>query len=117
MMRYYIDIEDSNGNRLGSGPITSMSGWRSTARMDQAGEFAFSMPASDEQAESVAETRIARCYALLPGGWTEIGAGVIEHIDTHVADDGAVTLAVSGPDLLRELTLSLIHISEPTRPY
>jgi len=103
-MRYYIDIEDSSGNRLGSGPITSMGRWRSTAKMDQAGDFAFSMPASDEQADIVAETRVARCYALLPGGWTEIGAGVIERIDTRIDDDGAVTLEVSGPDLLRELT-------------
>ena len=59
-MRFYLDIEDVSGNRLGSGPIASVSRWQSTAKMDQAGEFAFAMAASDEQAAIVAETRIAR---------------------------------------------------------
>ncbi len=101
--RFYIDLEDSSGNRLGSGPITSASGWRYTARMDRAGEFRFAMPATDPQAALVVKKRVVRAWALTGGVWTEVGAGVIDQIVRRPQADGSALLDVSGADLLREL--------------
>ncbi len=102
--RFHIDIEDSAGNRLGSGPLASASRWRYTARMDQAGEFSFTMAATDPQRDVVQKKRIARAWALLGDTWTEVGAGVIDNIQRRPQRDGTVLWEVSGGDLLRELT-------------
>jgi len=103
-LTFFIDIEDGSGNRLGSGPITSAAQWTYTARMDRAGEFSFSLPATDAQAGIVQRKRIARAYALVGGAWTEVGAGIIDNIVRRPQADGTVLLDVSGADLLRELT-------------
>ena len=63
-MQFYIDVLDVQGNKLGSGPITSASGWRSTARMDRAGDFSFTLPASDDKAALIQEKRRVRCMAI-----------------------------------------------------
>lgn len=102
-MRFYIDLEDASGNKLGPGPITSAAGWSYTARMDRAGTFAFEMPAGDAMAVYVTRKRKARAWALLDGAWVEVGAGIIDRIERRPAADGTVTLAVSGDDELREL--------------
>ncbi|MCB0136473.1 MAG: hypothetical protein KDD75_15320, partial [Caldilineaceae bacterium] len=99
-----IDVLDSSGNVLGPGPITSAAGWESTARMDRAGTFSFEMPASDSKSSLVEPLRIVRCYALVGGAWTEVGAGVVERIETQIGDDGGVTLRVSGSDMLALLS-------------
>lgn len=101
---FYIDIENSAGQRQGSGPITSASQWRYTARMDKAGNFDFVMPASDPKAILVQKKRIARAYARINGAWTEVGAGIIDRIEKQPQADGSVVLRVSGDDLVRELT-------------
>ncbi len=101
---FYIDIEDSSGQRLGSGPIMSASKWRITMRMDKAGSFDFEMPATDPKATIVQKKRIARAYAFMNGQRIEVGAGVIDNIRRQPAADGKVTLQVSGDDLIRELT-------------
>ena len=103
-MSWRIDVLDSSGNVLGPGPITSAAGWESTARMDRAGTFSFEMPASDSKSSLVEPLRIVRCYALVGGAWTEVGAGVVERIETQIGDDGGVTLRVSGSDMLALLS-------------
>ena len=103
-LTFYINIEDASGNRLGSGPITSAAQWQYTARMDKAGEFAFSLPATDTQAGIVQRKRIARAYALMDGAWVEVGAGIIDSIIRRPQADGTILLEISGSDLLRELT-------------
>ena len=99
-----IDIEDASGNRLGDGPITSAASWKSTLRMDKAGSFEFTMPASDAKAAQIVRKRIARGYAFMNGAWVEIGAGIIDRIRRQVQPNGEVTLSVSGDDLTRELS-------------
>lgn len=101
---FFVDIEDSAGNRLGSGPLQSAAGWQYTARMDQAGEFRFTMAATDAQAAVVTKKRIARAWALVGGVWTDVGAGIIDNIVRRPQRDDTVLLEVSGADLLRELT-------------
>lgn len=104
MTQFYVDIENSSGSRLGSGPLTSVANWQYTARMDQAGEFRFTMAATDPQVGIVAKKRVARAWALVGGVWTDVGAGIVDNIVRRPQRDGTVLLEVSGADLLRELT-------------
>lgn len=106
---FYIDIEDSSGAKLGSGPLQSVTGWQYVARMDRAGTIKFDISATDPQAEFVANRNIARAYALLDGTWQEIGAGVIDTIETVPGNEGRVRLSVSGLDLIRELSYRSVH--------
>lgn len=102
MARIWIDIEDASGNKLGDGPITSATGWQNHRLLDRAGEFSFSMPASDPRAALLAEKRIARCWTESPNGPREVGAGIIDQIEEDTSGDVAM-LNVSGPDILHEL--------------
>lgn len=100
---FYVDIEDSSGNKLGGGPLASVQRWRYTARFDRAGSIDFPFAANDPQAAIVQNRRIARARALLNGVWTEVGAGVIDTVETIPGNDGRVSLVASGMDLIREL--------------
>ena len=62
MTSIWIDIEDASGNKYGMGPIFTESGWTSTRRLDAAGTFSFTMPASDPMAAEVQNKRYARCW-------------------------------------------------------
>jgi len=104
MTEFFVDIEDSSGNKLGGGPITSAAQWRYTARMDRAGEFEFTMPASDPKAFVVQKKRIARAFALINDEWVEVGAGIIDSISKQPRADGLTELHVSGNDLIAELS-------------
>lgn len=101
-MKFWIDIEDSAGVKQGGGPITSALRWRSTRRMDRAGTFEFEMPAADAKAASLAEKRVARCWGIVNGTLTELGAGIIDRMTVKPGRPSLVK--VTGDDLLRELT-------------
>jgi hypothetical protein len=100
---FYVDIEDSSGNKLGGGPLTSVSRWQYTSRFDRAGAINFDFAASDPQASTVQNRRIARAFALINDVWVEVGAGVIDEVGITPTGDGRVSLNVSGLDLIREL--------------
>lgn len=112
MMQFYVDIEDSSGNKLGGGPVASVQQWRYTARMDRAGEFSFAFAANDPQASIVQSRRIARAKARINGAWVEVGAGVIDNIETVPGNDGRVSLVASGMDLIRELSYRTVGTLE-----
>jgi len=101
---FFIVIENVAGTVLGSGPITEAAYWEYTMRLDRAGSFSFSIPATVEKAVILQNECIARAYALLGSTWTEVGAGPINHVERSKGADGRVSLVVSGDDLLRELT-------------
>jgi len=104
MNEFYVQLEDSSGNKLGSGPLASVQKWRYTARFDRAGTIDFDYAANDPQASIVTNRRIARAYARLNGAWVEVGAGVIDGITTAPDAMGRVSLVASGMDLIRELS-------------
>ena len=112
MMQFYVDIEDNSGNKLGGGPVASAQQWRYTARMDRAGEFSFAFAANDPQAAIVQSRRIARAKARINGAWVEVGAGVIDNIETVPGNDGRVSLVASGMDLIRELSYRTVGTLE-----
>lgn len=100
-MEIWIDIEDAAGSRYGDGPITTASEWQSLRRLDGAGTFAFTMPASDPRSNLLGNKRVARCWSERNGVIKEVGAGIIDQIE--IAPGEPTTLRVSGDDLLREL--------------
>lgn len=103
-MNVWIDVENAAGVRYGDGPITTVSGWESTRRLDAAGTFSFSMPAADERSNLLAHKRIVRCWSASTDGVKELGAGIVEQIEVQPSsEDGPAMLRVSGDDLLREL--------------
>ncbi len=102
--RFYIDIEDSNGSRLGPGPITSALSWSVVRRASKAGSFAFAMPANDDLAPFVTAKRVASIYAVVNGAWAYVGGGIIDRISRQLDGAGRALLSVAGDDMLRELT-------------
>ena len=101
---FFVDIEDSSGNKLGSGPLQSVERWRYTARFDRAGSIDFAFSASDPQASVVTNRRIARAYARLNDTWTEVGAGIVDALEAVPDASGRVSLNAKGMDLIRELS-------------
>lgn len=101
---FYVDVEDLAGNKVGNGPLTSVSKWRYTASMDKAGSFECSYLATDNQAAQVQSERYLRAWALLNGFWTEVGYGRVDAIDLTPDEDGIVSVNASGLDVTVELT-------------
>jgi len=103
-MQIWIDVEDAAGTRYGDGPITTASEWQSTRRLDGAGSFSFTMPASDPRANLLAHKRIVRCWRSDGNGIYEVGSGIVDAITVAPGSGNSPTLLqVSGDDLLREL--------------
>lgn len=90
-------------SKIGPGPITSATSWTVTSRMDRAGEFSFTMPASDGLSTYVLPSRIISIHALVGGNWLYVGGGAIDKVVKKPNVDGTVTMTVSGSDLMREL--------------
>ncbi len=102
MAHVWIDIEDASGTKLGDGPITTATGWENHRLLDRAGTVKFGMPASDPRAALLQEKCVVRCWTDTQNGPREVGAGIVDTIETDLS--GAVPmLAVSGPDILYEL--------------
>jgi hypothetical protein len=91
MMR--IEIE-------GGGTIATATAWSSTLRLSAAGNFTFSMPATDPAAALVVPLAVVRCYQ----DNVLVGAGLVDEI----ANDGSV-ITVSGDDLARELAETTVR--------
>ena len=97
--RLWVDIEDSWGEIQGYGPIVSVTDWQATARMNRAGAFSFSMPATDPLAAQVRPMRAARCWHADGYGIRCVGFGRIERIEMRETEQGPL-LDVSGCDML-----------------
>lgn len=102
-MQYYVDVLAS-GAVVGPGPLTEITEWTVTKRIDRAGSFSFTMPASADAAELVQIKRSCNIYARLSSGYTYVGGGIIDSVERTIAADGTVVLKVAGDDNLRELT-------------
>ncbi|RPI64530.1 MAG: hypothetical protein EHM48_00640 [Planctomycetaceae bacterium] len=107
-----VDIENSAGTRYGDGPIITAQSFEQVNRLDQAGTVRFSMPASDARAALVQGKRRARCRGMLGSAMADLGAGIIDSIAVNVDNQGGATLAVSGDNLMRELTYTHVGALE-----
>lgn len=106
--RLLVDIETLAGAKQGYGPITSATNWQATARLNRAGEFSFSMPATDAMAAYVRPKSYARCYHADGLGMRCLGYGRIERVELRESEQGPL-LDVSGMDLLGELGDRIIN--------
>lgn len=113
----WIDVETASGVRQGDGPITTASAWQSVRRLDAAGTFSFTMPASDPRSNLLAHKLVVRCWLADDAGIREVGAGIIDQIEVQPSTDTTpAMLRVSGDDLLRELanrTVGDLALHEP----
>lgn len=100
---YFVNIK-SGSTVQGSGPITSISDWTVTRRMDAAGSWSFRMSAADALAGQVVLKRTAEIYAFVNTAYALVGSGVIDSIERQISAEGVESLLVQGNDLLRELT-------------
>jgi hypothetical protein len=100
---FYIDVEDAQGNKLGTGPIRSATGWRVTRPMDGAGSWSFTAPLADVKLAQATPRRYAHIYAYVAGTYQWVGGGPIDAIKTSIGADGTVMADASGSDMLREL--------------
>lgn len=101
---FWVDIEDSSGNRIGSGPLRA-SQFRHVSRLSASGEFSFVISAADPNLSALAEKRVAVCkYIDRTGALQTFGGGVIDKIVHSIRTDGSLIIAVSGNDLSRELS-------------
>jgi hypothetical protein len=105
--RLLVDIETYNSGtgvstKQGPGPIVSATNWQQTARLNRAGEFSFSMPATDAMAAYVRPKSYARCWHADGSGMRCLGYGRIERVELRESEQGPL-LDVSGMDLLGEL--------------
>jgi hypothetical protein len=101
-MKIWIDVEDSAGVKLGDGPITSAIYWENTDRLDRAGAFRFSMPASDPRAALIQPKRVVRCWGMVGSTPTEQGSGIIDKVTIRL-EGNVVMLEIEGDNLAREL--------------
>jgi hypothetical protein len=101
-MWYWIDVEDSSGNRLGDGPILTAESWEHSPALDEAGTIRFTMPASDPRAALLTNKRVVHCLAWENGEFIDLGRGIVDEVRRSAGDP--TTLEVSGPDILAELS-------------
>lgn len=94
-------VNPSTSTARGDGPIITATGWQREARLSKAGAFSFEMPAADSRAADLAQKDEVYCFDLVNGAVTQLGAGIVESIETIVGEPSM--LRVTGPDLLGEL--------------
>lgn len=104
MPAFWIDIENTAGVLQGDGPIVTAESWTSIQRLDRAGSFWFSVPASDPRAANLGEKYRAGCKTVRNSTVVEVGKGVINNISYRITPGGVAMLDVSGDDLLDLLT-------------
>lgn len=103
MSAIWIDIEDSTGIKQGDGPIITASDWKHLSRLDSAGTFSFSLPASDPRSNLCQHKSIAHAWTIEDGIVKDLGAGIIDLVSVNPVVNGPTRIEVSGFDLLREL--------------
>lgn len=102
-MRIWADIFDASGNRLGSGPVTTITSATVNRMLDGAGQISFSVPDTDQNAKTLLTNERRFVLWVEDGaGIREMGRGIIRNLTSNYGDGGWV-LNVSGLDTLNEL--------------
>lgn len=103
ILSFWVDIEDASGNKLGAGRL--LPGYFDTTEpLSAAGSFEFSISPADPNIDAVVQERRVVCRYLDPDGNTQtFGGGKIKQINKRRAEDGSISVVVSGPNTLGEL--------------
>lgn len=99
-MHWWLDVEESDGDKAGPGPLRSATLFEITRRLDAAGKFNVKANLAETRASMVQAKRRVRAWGLVDGTIADLGAGIIDKIGVGID----LTLDISGDDLLRELT-------------
>jgi len=104
VLNFWVDIEDSSGNKLGAGPLRPVS-FAPSRKLSASGEFSFDVSIADPNISALAEKRVAICrYIDGDGTVQDFAGGVIDNIVLAINPKGAPVYTVSGNDLVRELS-------------
>lgn len=107
-MRVWADIYDAAGNRLGDGPVQTITQASITRRLDEAGDFKFQLPGTDPRAlDLIANKRRARIFLEHQGVTREVTRGIIEKIGAADQPSGW-SRSADGPDDLAELKFASV---------
>jgi photosystem II stability/assembly factor-like uncharacterized protein len=101
-MDYYVNVK-SGATLQGSGPLTKVTEWSVTRRMDGAGEWSFRVATTAAQIAQLVLKRTCEIYAYIDTAYTYVGGGAIDRIERQIEPDGSEFLVVAGDDQLREL--------------
>jgi hypothetical protein len=105
----WIDIEDSQGNKLGKGPLGGVLSSSFGEKLSEAAEFSFTVLSNGAGTELIEHERVAVRY-VVKDDVTWRHSGIIKNIQLTLSGNGLPTLEVSGFTLLYELSYSLINI-------
>jgi hypothetical protein len=99
----WAEVYDAAGNRLGAGPIRTLTQLSITRALDGAGSFDFTVPAHDPRvAELLQPERRVRFYRDQGSTIREVGRGIIRKLN-YTASASGWQITVSGTDALDEL--------------
>lgn len=100
-MRIWADISNASGTALGR--ITSLRDAYVSRALDGAGQFSFSLPLTDDKAQTLLQVeRRVTLYTLDGDNIREVGRGIITKLGVTAASSGWMR-TVSGVDELNEL--------------
>lgn len=99
----WIDVEDSSGTKYGSGPVTDITEYSITRRLDSVGRVGFSVPLATSKRDILQPKRYLTFRDIVNGEPANVASGIIDDLNISTAAAGA-GLTVSADDLLRELT-------------
>lgn len=105
----WIDIENSNGDKLGDGPLTAVLSSMFGEALSEAAKFNFTILASDPRIDLVNYERVAVRYIVMETGITIRQSGIIKSINLTLSE-GLPAYEVSGLNLLYELSYTLVNI-------
>ncbi len=103
MTKMWVDLTTPAGVKYGSGPLTTVHGWRHRAKLDKAGDVSFDLSITDAQRVQVLNKRYAHGYTIVDGAITELDCGIIDKWSFASVTEGEPTVHVEGRDLLGEL--------------
>jgi hypothetical protein len=102
-MRLWADVYDAAGNRLGAGPVLTLTSASVTRALDGAGSVSVSAPLADDRARSLlTNERRIRIFVEHDGTTRELGRGIIRKVDVGATSSGW-SLSADGPDSFDEL--------------
>lgn len=103
-MQIWCDVFATNGVKTGVGPVRNVSRFRARERMNRAGVWNATVPATDARAVDLfAAQRNALFYGIVGGAVRFLGGGAIGQQTLRTRQNLPPVLEVSGTDLLGEL--------------
>lgn len=103
-MRLLLDVYDAAWNRLGEGPITTLTGARVTRMLDGVGTISFEVPAADPRALALLTTRRRfRLFTDYQEVVREVGRGLVLRRTFNEMASGGPTFSFECADILAEL--------------